>query len=105
MIRMTHGSTEIKESSIQTRILQWLRQQPNSFVWKAQAGPYQRAGLPDIMAVIDGRFYAIEVKRPGGKATRLQTATMKAINAAGGKAFVAWDVTDVMRTVSAYDGN
>jgi len=78
------------ESAYQTIIMQWIRDNyPRSFVWKAAAGPYSRGGIPDICAIINGRFYGFEVKRPYlGKLSRLQEETIKAIKAAGGKAAV-----------------
>lgn len=79
-----------KESYFQSAILNWLKENyPAAFVWKVQTGPYARQGVPDICAVIDGRFYGFEVKRPYfGKATRIQQSTMDAINRAGGRAGV-----------------
>lgn len=78
------------ESAYQTIIMEWIRNTyPRSFVWKAAAGPYSRGGIPDICAIINGRFYGFEVKRPYlGKLSRLQEETIKAIKAAGGKAAV-----------------
>lgn len=75
-----------KESWYQAKIIKWLKDTyPGAFVWKAAAGPYSRGGIPDICAIIDGRFFGFEVKRPGiGKLTKLQEQTIKQINAAGG---------------------
>lgn len=82
-----------KESYFQSAILRWLRENyPAAFVWKVQTGPYARQGVPDICAVIDGRFYGFEVKRPYvGRLSRIQQATMEAIEKAGGRAgVVTW---------------
>lgn len=56
-----------------------------------------KRGTPDILAVISGRFVAIEVKRPGGKPSKLQLAQLKRIEAAGGVAFVADSIDDVIK--------
>ena len=63
-----------KESYFQSTILRWLKENyPAAFVWKVQTGPYARQGVPDICAVIDGRFYGFEVKRPYvGRLSRIQ---------------------------------
>ena len=54
-----------KESFYQAKIIRWLKEQyPGAFVWKAQAGPYCRQGIPDICAIINGHFFGLEVKRP-----------------------------------------
>lgn len=82
-----------KEGYFQSGILRWLKQTyPAAFVWKAQAGPYSRQGVPDICAIIDGRFYGFEVKRPYvGRPSKIQQATIEAIKKAGGKAgVVTW---------------
>ena len=82
--------TTRKESYYQTKIIRWLKETfPTAFVWKAQAGPYSRQGIPDICAVIDGHFFGFEVKRPeGGRISKIQEQTIKEINAAGGIAAV-----------------
>ena len=79
-----------KESYFQSAILHWLRETyPAAFVWKVQTGPYARQGVPDICAIIDGRFYGFEVKRPFvGRLSRIQQATIEAIEKAGGSAGV-----------------
>ena len=79
-----------KESYFQSTILRWLKENyPAAFVWKVQTGPYARQGVPDICAVIDGRFYGFEVKRPYvGRLSRIQQATIEAMEKAGGRAGV-----------------
>ena len=79
-----------KESFYQAKIIRWLKgQYPDAFVWKAQAGPYCRQGIPDICAIIDGHFFGFEVKRPEvGRLSKIQEQTIKEINAAGGIAAV-----------------
>lgn len=82
-----------KESYFQSSILRWLKENyPAAFVWKVQTGPYARQGVPDICAIIDGRFYGFEVKRPYvGRLSRIQQTTMEAIEKAGGRAgVVTW---------------
>ena len=90
-----------KESFYQGKIIKWLKEvYPDAFIWKAQAGPYCRQGIPDICAIIDGRFFGFEVKRPGiGKLTKLQEQTIKQINAAGGFAAVVSTPADAKQTI------
>lgn len=94
-------ATSHKESFYQAKIIKWLKSTyPGAFVWKAQAGPYCRAGIPDICSIINGKFYAFEVKRPGiGKLTKLQEQTIKQINAAGGFAAVVSTPADAKQTI------
>lgn len=87
---MMEARRQHKESYYQARIIKWLKQEyPDAFVWKAQAGPYCRQGIPDICAIIDGHFFGFEVKRPDvGRLSKIQEQTIKEINAAGGIAAV-----------------
>lgn len=93
--------TEHKESYYQAKILRWLRDNyPTAFVWKAAAGPYSQGGIPDICAIIDGRFYGFEVKRPqNGRLSALQEQTIKRIREAGGTAAVVNYPEDVQRII------
>lgn len=54
-------------------------------------------GIPDIIAVMDGRFVAIECKAPGKRShtTELQKMQIAAINAAGGLAIVVDDANQL----------
>jgi hypothetical protein len=55
-------------------------------------------GAPDIIGILpDGRFLAIEVKGPGGKASIEQLQFLGEIAKNGGMAFVAFSIDDVAR--------
>lgn len=45
------------------------------------------AGVPDRVGLYKGKFFAIEVKRPGKEPTPLQWRRMREIEENGGKAF------------------
>jgi hypothetical protein len=47
------------------------------------------SGAPDIVAVIGGKFHALELKRPGGEPSLNQTAVLSAIERAGGVVAIA----------------
>lgn len=92
---------EHKESYYQKKIIEWFKKEyPAAFIWKAAAGPYSRGGIPDLCAIINGKFYGFEVKRPGGKPTKLQIKTIKEINAAGGIAAVVTYPTEVEKIIA-----
>ena len=59
---------------------------------------YGTAGIPDIIACVNGRFVAFEVKTEIGKTTALQDATIRKIINAGGTAVVVRSVAEV-RTI------
>lgn len=88
------------ERDIVSAILRYLRTIPQCFAWKTHGGPYSPAGIPDIIACVDGRFVGLEVKQPGGKLTLIQEATLRKITEAGGTAHMVTCVEDVSRIVS-----
>lgn len=83
------------EKKIVAAILRYLKTLPRCFAWKTHGGMYGTAGIPDIIACIDGGFYAFEVKQPGGRLTRLQEVTLKKLRAAGGVAVMVTSVDEV----------
>ena len=60
------------EKEIAKAIMNYLKTVPSCFAWKEHGGMYSTAGIPDIIACVDGRFYGFEVKTETGKATGLQ---------------------------------
>lgn len=65
---------KVKEAAIVKRVTRELRA-AGWLVYKIHGGPYQIAGLPDLLAISpEGRHVWIECKRPGGKLTALQAA-------------------------------
>lgn len=85
----------VKEKSITNEILKYLKSLDYCFAWKEHGGMYGTAGIPDIICCYKGRFIGIEVKRPGGKVSKLQEITIKKVTAAGGITFVAYSLDDV----------
>ena len=83
------------EKDIVAGILRFLKTVPGCFAWKTHGGVYGTAGIPDIIACVDGRFFAFEVKTASGKATQLQQATVRKILSAGGTALVVRSVDEV----------
>ena len=95
-----------KESYYQDKVIKHIRKMfPSAFVWKATAGPYSRQGIPDICAVINGRYYGFEVKRPFiGVLSKIQEQTIKQIHEAGGKAYVVTYTEEVTRILKQEEG-
>lgn len=90
-----------KESYYQDKIIKFLKDTyPTAFVWKAAAGPYSRQGIPDVCAVINGRYYGFEVKRPYiGVLSTIQEQTIEKIRAAGGVAAVVCFPEEVKKII------
>ena len=81
-------------------ILRYLKGLPRCFAWKTHGGMYGTAGIPDIIACVEGRFYAFEVKQPGGRLSRLQEVTLKKIEAAGGVAVMVTSLDEVKKALA-----
>jgi len=79
------------EAWVTDAITRWLRTVPDLYWVKIHGGgPYQRAGLPDLFIVKDGRAFAIEVKRPtGGRLSPGQRRELEKLAAAGATVGVA----------------
>lgn len=54
------------------------------WVMKIHGGPYQLAGVPDLLCLKGGRAMFLEVKQPGKKATEIQARRMNEIETQGG---------------------
>lgn len=71
------------------------RGMPGVVAWAVPNNPMSRrtvgfkAGVSDVNAVHRGKFYAMELKKDGGRASQEQLEFIAAINTAGGYAFVA----------------
>jgi len=83
----------VTEQRVQQQIIRRLRE-CGVYVVKTVAA--SRAGTPDLLACIGGRFVGIEVKRPGKKATPLQELHLEEIRDAGGVAFIAHGFDEVL---------
>ncbi|MEK9694279.1 MAG: hypothetical protein VW270_00865 [Candidatus Poseidoniales archaeon] len=79
------------EGKIKRKLDKMLKSE-NIWYYSPQAGPFGRAGIPDRVAIIGGKFIGIECKADRTKKpTALQLSCMKQIEAAGGKCFVVFD--------------
>jgi hypothetical protein len=97
--------TTPREKDIQRVIVDWLRLH-GAWVVRVNGGAVKidrrfirfsdTIGCPDVLFCLGGRFCAAEIKRPGGKLRPAQGECIDAINRAGGVAFVATSVDDVV---------
>lgn len=88
------------EQQIQKKITSYLEQEGYYVVKVISAS---KAGVPDVLACIEGRFVAIEVKKPETKSnvSKLQEYNLERVTEAGGVSTVAWEVEQVKTIVSA----
>jgi hypothetical protein len=74
-----------QETILQQNIVKAIKRKWGAGAWvmKIHGGPYQKAGVPDLLVIIAGRAYWIEVKRPGEVPTAIQKNVMQELMAAG----------------------
>lgn len=73
------------ESAYQGHIMAYLKKRGGCAYWKNAAGPYQIQGVADVECVIEGMYFAFEVKRPlVGEASAAQKAMQRKVREAGG---------------------
>lgn len=71
-----------------------------AFVFTVHGSALMMAGLPDLIGCHRGRFFAIEVKMPGNKPSKIQRHVMGKIEAAGGRVCVAYSVQDALNALT-----
>lgn len=86
------------EAQVTAEVKKYLESLPNCWFFKVHGSAVQLAGVPDIVGLIRGEFFAIELKEEdpsGRKATPLQAKRIEDIKRAGGIAFVARSLGEV----------
>jgi len=71
-----------REAVLQRQIIKHLRGM-GAWVFNVHGSPFQQVGVPDLLVGYEGRFYAMEVKRPGGILSPVQTKVIEEIRASG----------------------
>ena len=90
------------EARLQRRIQKALRQQTGGFWFKVWGGPFQLAGLPDLIGCVRGRFFGLEVKRPKkGRVSEIQWDTLGKIQDEGGCAQVVTSPDEAIEAVKS----
>lgn len=77
------------EKNFENKIKKFLKENGCWFV-KYFANRNTRAGVPDLLACVNGYFVAIEVKAENGKPSELQLWNVEKIREAGGIAIVLY---------------
>ena len=90
------------ESYEKEKIKKYLRSIGAWFFLPYMAG-FGKGGVSDIIACIDGVFWAIEVKREGKEPTKRQELRMQEVRAAGGWA-TAGTAKKVIATIEDWHG-
>jgi hypothetical protein len=105
------------EAAIQRAVFQHLRARaaPNVFAFHPANGGYRKpieaaimkgmgvvAGVPDIIAIHDGRVYALELKPEGGRATPKQQEAIAGMEAAGAFTAIAEGLDRALACLEAW---
>lgn len=93
----------VLERDITRQIKKLLDNIENCWYFKVAGGQFQRAGIPDIIGCLNGKYFAIEVKRPGGKLSEKQKKEIEAIKSCNGIVFVAYSTEDVIKGLGLPD--
>jgi hypothetical protein len=89
------------EGKVKKRLTEMLRTHKIWFYFPGNNG-FGKSGLPDIVAIVKGRFVGIEVKADRTKKpTALQWKTGREIKEAGGDWFLVYD-DDTIKIVEEY---
>ena len=76
-----------EEKNFEGRVKRWLRQN-GCYVVKYYGCGTTRAGVPDLLICVNGKFLAVELKAEKGTTTPLQETQLKLIEKAGGTGLV-----------------
>lgn len=79
----------MREKLFERKIREYLESRGH-WVVKYFANGYTKSGIPDLLACVNGRFVAIEVKGDGGNVSLLQVYTIGKIKDSGGIAMVVY---------------
>jgi Holliday junction resolvase len=88
------------ESKIQKKITNWLEAEGYYVVKIVSA---TKAGVPDVLACVNGKFLAIEVKTSETRdnVSPLQVYNLQKVIKSGGDAIVAWELEQVKKFVKS----
>lgn len=78
------------EKIFENKIKKFLDSLPYTWHFKVWAGPYSKSGIPDLIACVNGKFVAIEVKGPTGKPSELQKRNIRLIKESKGIAYILY---------------
>lgn len=78
-----------QEKSFENKIKAYLKSIGAYFV-KTHGDRFSRVGTPDILACVNGKFVAIEVKAANGKPSKLQIYHIEQIIKSGGIGYILY---------------
>lgn len=79
-----------QEKTFENKIKKFLEAEGCWYIKYWAGSQFTKAGVPDILACVNGFFVGIEVKAQNGKPSELQMHTIQKIRKAGGFAWVVY---------------
>lgn len=67
----------------ENKVKAFLKILPKCWYFKVMGSMFQRSGVPDIVGVINGTFFALELKAENGKPTALQVYNIQQLKWCG----------------------
>jgi len=89
------------EGRLKNEVTKYLHGLPRMFFWCVQ--DRFTSGIMDIVGCYKGLFFGIELKAKGGRPTKLQSFRIRQVRDAGGKARVAYSLTQVHSLIKELD--
>lgn len=84
------GNALISEATLTKQVKAFLDGLSHTWYFKVWGGGMQKRGIPDIIGIKNGRFFALELKASDGCPTALQKRNIKLIKKVGGYAVIVW---------------
>lgn len=79
-----------QEKTFENKIKKFLEAEGAWFIKYWAGSQFTKAGIPDILACVNGYFVAVEVKAQNGRPSELQLHNIRKIRQAGGFAVVLY---------------
>ena len=76
-----------EEKNFENKVKRWLKSK-GVYHFKYFGNAFSTAGIPDLIACVNGRFVGIELKSEKGKTSQLQEYNLRQIEKSGGISIV-----------------
>lgn len=96
-VKDSSSSQKLTEAKLTADTQKYLKMQKDTWFYKAS--DRYTSGIPDIIACVNGKFVAIELKGDGYHPTAVQTMKIGKIMSSGGIAGVCYSLEDVKNLV------
>jgi len=84
------SKVKVSEANFTKQVKQFLDKLPLTWYYKVFGGGMQKAGIPDIIACINGHFVGLELKSDIGVGSALQKRNVRLINESNGIAMIVY---------------